>query len=63
MVGTDLTYNIPRLHPAGSGGLPRASPLLKRLRDEGKIGFKTGEGFRSGRLSRSPSPTPSSMSI
>lgn len=46
MVGLDLTYNIHDyvLDKLDITGKP--SPLLKSLKDEGKLGFKTGEGFR-----------------
>lgn len=47
MVGTDLTYNIHDyiLHDLEDSHVP--SPLLKELRDGGKLGFKSGEGFQT----------------
>lgn len=47
MVGTDLTYNIHDYILRDLEDSHEPSPLLKRLRDEGKIGFKSGEGFQS----------------
>ena len=46
MVGTDLTWSIhdyilPHLEDSH-----RPSPLLTQLKEEGKLGFKTGEGFQ-----------------
>ncbi len=46
MVGTDLTYNIHDYILKDLEDTHTPSPLLKQLRDEGKIGFKTGEGFQ-----------------
>ncbi len=47
MVGTDLTYNIHDYILKDLEDSHTPSPLLKQLRDEGKIGFKTGEGFQA----------------
>ena len=46
MVGTDLTYNIHDYILQDLEDTHTPSPRLKQLRDEGKIGFKTGEGFQ-----------------
>ena len=46
MVGTDLTYNIHDYILRDLEDSHGPSPLLKQLRDAGKIGFKTGEGFQ-----------------
>lgn len=46
MVGTDLTYNIHDYILRDLEDAHTPSPLLKQLRDDGKIGFKTGEGFQ-----------------
>ncbi len=46
LVGLDLTLDI---HAQVLGHLnrdPGPSPLLERLNATGKLGFKTGEGFR-----------------
>ena len=47
MVGTDLTFNIHDYILQDLEDSHAPSPLLKELRDNGKIGFKTGEGFHS----------------
>lgn len=47
MVGLDLTYNIHDYILRDLEASPEPSPLLARLRDEGKLGFKSGEGFRT----------------
>lgn len=47
MVGTDLTFNIHDYILQDLEDSHAPSPLLKELRDNGKIGFKTGEGFQS----------------
>ena len=46
MVGLDLTYNIHDYILRDLESSPEPSPLLKRLRDEGRLGFKTGAGFQ-----------------
>ena len=46
MVGTDLPYNIHDYILKDLEDSHEPSPLLKQLRDEGKIGLKTGEGFQ-----------------
>ena len=46
MVGTDLTYNIHSYVLQYLEDSHEPSPLLVKLNKEGKMGFKTGEGFQ-----------------
>ena len=46
MVGLDLTYNIHDYILQHLEDSHKPSALLAQLRDEGKLGFKSGEGFR-----------------
>ena len=45
MVGTQLTYNIHDYILQALEDSHKPSPLLKQMLDEGKLGFKSGEGF------------------
>ena len=47
MVGTDLTWNIHSYILQFLEDSHEPSPLLAKMREEGKQGFKTGEGFLS----------------
>lgn len=47
MVGTDLTYNIHDYILSDLEDSHEPSPLLEKLKNEGKLGFKSGEGFRT----------------
>lgn len=47
MVGLDLTYNIHAYILQHLCASPEPSPLLAELKNEGKLGFKTGQGFQS----------------
>jgi 3-hydroxybutyryl-CoA dehydrogenase len=46
MVGLDLTYNIHNYILKHLCDAKEPSPLLTRLKNENKLGFKSGEGFR-----------------
>lgn len=46
MVGTDLTYNIHAYLLQHIEDSHEPSPILEKLKEEGKLGFKTGEGFQ-----------------
>ena len=46
MVGLDLTQAIHETVLPAIDSRPAPSPLLKKLMDEGKLGFKSGEGLR-----------------
>jgi 3-hydroxybutyryl-CoA dehydrogenase len=46
MVGLDLTQAIHENVLPAIDGRPTPSPLLQKLMDEGKFGFKSGEGLR-----------------
>lgn len=45
MVGTDLTYNIHNYILKDLCDSKEPSPLLVKMKEEGKLGFKSGEGF------------------
>jgi 3-hydroxybutyryl-CoA dehydrogenase len=47
MVGTDLTLAIHNTVLPAIDSRPAASPYLEKLVADGKLGFKSGEGFRS----------------
>ncbi len=47
MVGLDLTYSIHDYILSDLEDSHAPSPLLKELKEAGKLGFKTGEGFQS----------------
>lgn len=46
MVGLDLTYNIHDYILKDLEDIHKPSPLIAKLREEGKLGFKTGQGLR-----------------
>ena len=46
MVGTELTWQIHDYILQHLEDTHRPSPLLEKLRSEGKLGFKSGEGFQ-----------------
>ena len=45
MVGTQLTYNIHSYILEHIEDSHKPSPVLRQMLDEGKLGFKSGEGF------------------
>jgi len=47
MVGTDLTLAIHKTVLPAIDSTPRPSPYLEKLAASGKLGFKSGEGFRT----------------
>ena len=46
LVGTDLTLAIHRTVLPAIDSRPGPSPYLEKLVADGKLGFKSGEGFR-----------------
>src|SRR5262249_12636181 len=48
LVGTDLTLAIHKTVLPDIESRPGPSPYLEQLVAEGKLGFKSGEGFRQG---------------